>query len=88
MVLWKHVRKERNKKRQEALTRIEQLDDLEDRRSFGHRVIALDPFWCWSIPQTHTSRSWEITYLLVSYVNKHKLHTQILVILSHSLISP
>ena len=32
MVLRKHVQKERNKKRQEALTRITQLDELEDRR--------------------------------------------------------
>ena len=32
MVLRKHFRKERNKKRQKALTRIKQLDDLEDIR--------------------------------------------------------
>ena len=32
MVLRKHVRKESNKKRQEALTRIKQLNELGDRR--------------------------------------------------------
>ena len=32
MVLRKHVLKERSKNRQEAQTRIKQLDDLEDRR--------------------------------------------------------
>ena len=34
MVLRKHSRKERNKKRQEALTSINQLDDLQDRQCF------------------------------------------------------